>query len=461
MVDAMTILRGPILNPLPSGTVEFHFDGALSWDDLGRIAYIGDAAQLRGATGLEHRSRGVILPPFLDCHIHIPQWPIRGRFCDGVVGCPAEGRLLAGLNRNVFPFEARCAEHEHTIATVAAFREDTLAHGVVGGAAYMTVHAPAVARALADLPATWSVGLVLMNMNCPAYLRTDEANLERDVESLASEFGRRMIMTDRFAVAVDSPLRRRAVAQAARFGLRMQTHLNEQLREKAFVEQTLYPDASSYTDVYARDGLLQRDTIMAHCIHMRDAEFDQLAAAGAVIAHCPTSNSLLGSGIMRLDDVIERNIPYAICTDVGASPTTSILCEMAQFLKVHAGRSRRATPSEALIRTTIQAAEMLGLADRLGTFAPGRPASFIEVQCDVDSLRGMDVDGVILAALLAMDKAGPPARPEFEALAKGGLDSGVELEWIADDFNATAARLDRKVNRVTLDGKAAWERSAG
>ncbi|HSV15580.1 MAG TPA: amidohydrolase family protein [Tepidisphaeraceae bacterium] len=459
MSCSTTTLRGPILNPLPSGTVEFHQNGALQWDEHGRITYIGDAAHLPATPARNVQSCGVILPPFLDCHIHIPQWPIRGRFCDGVVGCPAEGRLLAGLNRNVFPYEARCAEPVHTIETVAAFREDTLAHGVVGGAAYMTVHAPAVAQALHDLPATWSVGLVLMNMNCPAYLRTDETNLDRDVESLAREFGRRMIVTDRFAVAVDSPLRRRAVALAERFGLRTQTHLNEQLREKELVERTLYPDAASYTDVYARDGLPQREAIMAHCIHMRDAEFDQLAAAGAVIAHCPTSNSLLGSGIMRLDGVIDRNIPYAICTDVGASPTTSILCEMAQFLKVHAGRSRRATPSEALVRTTIKAAEMLGLADQLGTFAPGRPASFIEVDCDVDALRGASADEAILTALLAMNQSGPPARPEFESLAKGSLDTGAELDWITNDFNAAAERLDRKVNRVTLEGQSAWERT--
>jgi guanine deaminase len=459
MDASLTTLRGPILNPLPSGVVDFHLDGALRWDKNGRITFIGDAANLPRVPSHERRSRGVILPPFLDCHIHIPQWPIRGRFCDGVAGCPAEGRLLAGLNKNVFPYEARCAEEPHTIKTIAAFREDTLAHGVVGGAAYMTVHTAAAARALRDLPATWSVGLVLMNMNCPAYLRTDEVNLERDVESLAREFGRRMIVTDRFAVAVDSPLRRRAVALAEKFGLRMQTHLNEQPREKALVEQTLYPDAASYTDVYARDGLLQRDAIMAHCVHMRDAEFDQLSAAGAVVAHCPTSNSLLGSGIMPLDRVIERRIPYAICTDVGASPTTSILCEMAQFLKVHAGRSEHATPSEAVVRTTIAAAEIMGLADQLGTFAPGRPASLIEVACDVETLGGKTADQVILTALLEMHASGAAARAEFEALAKGGLETGAELDWITDDVNETAARLDRKVNRVTLDGRTAWERS--
>src|SRR5204862_6011089 len=111
---------------------------------------------------------------------------------------------------------------------------------------------------------------------------------------------------------------------------------------------------SSYTDVYARDGLLDHDAILAHCVRMRDAEFDLLAAKrGCAIAHCPTSNTLLGSGIMPLDKVLARGIPYAICTDVGASPTTSLVNEMVQFLRVHRGRSAAATPREALFRATL------------------------------------------------------------------------------------------------------------
>ena len=179
----------------------------------------------------------LILPPFLDAHIHIPQHPIRGRFMDGCPPHPAEGRLLWGLEHNVFPTESRCGEEAHTREVVKQFLADTLAQGVVGGAAYMTVHASAARIALDILPDTWSVGLVLMNMNCPAYLRTNEATLDRDVAELAQDFGRRLIVTDRFAVSVDSPLRTRAVALARKYGLRMQTHLNEQLAEKTFVEK--------------------------------------------------------------------------------------------------------------------------------------------------------------------------------------------------------------------------------
>src|SRR5216110_3035226 len=125
MDDALTTLRGPILNPLSSGVVNFYPDGVLQWDANGCITFVGETGGLPVVPSRTLQSHGVILPPLLDCHIHIPQWPIRGHFCDGIVGCPAEGRLLAGLNRNVFPVEARCADPAHTIETVAKFREDT------------------------------------------------------------------------------------------------------------------------------------------------------------------------------------------------------------------------------------------------------------------------------------------------------------------------------------------------
>jgi guanine deaminase len=289
------------------------------------------------------------------------------------------GKLLNGLKRNVFPAEARCNDAATAERVVRGFLADTLRHGVVGGAAFMTPSAAATEVALSVLPEAWSVGLVLMNQNCPPNLCTDAPNVEADHERLAARFGRRLIVTDRFAVAVNSPLRRRGAALARRLGLRAQTHLNEQPAEKAYVETELYPNAGSYTDVYLKDGLLDHQCILAHCVHMRAGEWQVVRDTGSVVAHCPTSNLLLGSGVMPLDAVLDRGIPYAIATDVGASPTVSMLAEMARFLAVHAGRSTRATPAEALYRATLAPAEILGLDQQLGRLEAGRPMSFIEV----------------------------------------------------------------------------------
>jgi len=479
--NGLQIVRGPLLDPRADGTVHYEADGAIAGEG-GKIVAAGawsDVAARLGETAAA-RARaadGYLVPPLLDAHIHIPQHPIRGRFLEGIEGSPPEGPLLAGLNRNVFPAEGRCEERTAAEEIVARFAEDTLRHGTIGGAAYMTVHAPAARVALERLPAEWSVGLVLMERNCPEYLRTDQANLERDVEELAGDFGRRLIVTDRFACAVDSPLRRRGTALAAKFRLRMQTHLNEQVSEKR-VTEALFPEADHYTDIYRRDGLLAREPIVAHCIQMTEAEWDMLAEfaapeaprQGAAIAHCPVSNTLLGSGVMPLDEVVAREIPYAICTDVGASPTTSLLAEGAQFVRVHAGRSRTATAERALWGITLGPARILGLDDRLGSFDTGKEFSFIEVKRPtgpgVDKQGGAaNVEQAIVEGLLELSagdidvyRSGGRLGTIVDRLQQRGLEVGENLGRLTADFAGTARRLDDKIVRVTLAGRTAWER---
>ncbi len=456
------LFRGPILNPQPNGTVDYYPDGVLV-ADAGKIVWVGAMNDLPAAfAGLPvWRSEGVLLPPFLDLHTHFPQHPIRGCFTHNIEGDPDEGRLLAGLRRNVFPVEARCADGEYTERLVAAFARDTLSHGVVGGAAYGTVHAAAAGAALRLLPDLWSVGLVLMNANCPEYLRTQEEALGRDIAILAQAHGTRLIVTDRFAVSVTTPLRKQAAAHARAHGLRMQTHLNEQRAEKALVEQVLYPEYESYTDVYRRDGLLERQPIVAHCIQMTPPEWRMLTDAGAAIAHCPTSNTLLGSGVMPLDD-LPAATPYAICTDVGASPTCSMLCEMAQFLKVHAGASGRATPEEALYRATLAPAQILGVADRIGTFAPGMPLSFIDVALPVETALPppRTASEAILTLLGRTAACGrePEVTQAMERLRRDGLPHGKPLTHLTEDVHQTARRLNDSVLRVVLDGRPRWQR---
>ena len=466
MIAGLRAIRGPLLTPRADAGVDYWPDAVLVGDDRGRIVAVGPwdevSARLNLAGPEVPASAGIILPPLLDAHIHIPQHPIRGRFAEGIGADPPGGRLLASLERNVFPAEGRCEAPAHARHVVAAFAADTLANGVVGGASYMTVHARATQIALEQLADTWSVGLVLMNSHCPEYLRTDEHVLAADVAALAGDFGRRCIVTDRFAVSVSTPLRQAGVALARRHGLRMQTHLDEQRTEKRLVEESLYPDAGSYTGVYARDGLLDCDAILAHCIHVRPEEVDLLVDTPSAIAHCPVSNTLLGSGVMPLDVIRAAGIPHCLCTDVGASPTTSLFCEMAQYLKVHASSSVAATPEEALRLVTVAPAQILGLADRLGTFSPGMDYSFIEAACDVPP--PATAREAILHGLLQMTEAeldawrdDNPRAAAVRRLRVEGLDQGSDLALLDADVRATAARLEGRVRRVTRAGRVVWE----
>jgi len=463
------VIFAPILNPRGSGIVEFLPTGAIACDENGFITYVGDAGGVwhQGITpDTPHRAtRNFVCPPFLDAHTHIPQHPIRGRFMDGITNHPPEGRLLAGLNKNVFPAEARCADENYAERVATDFAKDAMAHGVVGGAAYASIHMVATHLALQKTYPLWRVGLVLMEMNCPENLRLDIPQAERDMRYIAESFGERAIVTDRFAVAVGSDMRRMAARLADKFSLRTQTHLNEQLREKAYVEKYLYPKAGSYTEVYLHDGLLDREgAILAHCIHNTPNELAILARQRCAVAHCPTSNTLLCSGVMPLDAIADSGIPYALCTDVGASPTMSMLAEMAQYLKVHAGRSRRATPSEALCRVTVEPAEILGLNEYVGPLDVGRRMSLIEVEPFGEVSPAATADEAILSNLLGMREADlnhADRRLAIDALATVQLDAGPQLKLLEEDVRATAARLEDRVISVTLDGWQAWRRTAG
>lgn len=466
----MPFLRGLLLNPLPDGFVQLLPDALIRSDNSGRVTWLGAwadrPAEIRMAGADVPRCRGILCPPFLDIHLHIPQHPIRGRFTQGVPPNAPEGRLVAGLYRNVFPQERRAEDPVYAEGVIREFLADTLAQGVVGGSAYMTVHAPATRAALRLLPESWSVGLVLMDQNCPEYLRTDTANLAQDVEALAAEFGRRLVLTDRFAVSVSTPLRKQAAELAGRLGLRMQTHLNEQRSEKRLVEQVLYPEFASYTDVYRRDGLLGHAPILAHCVQMCPEEWDLLAESGAAVAHCPVSNTLLGSGVMPLEPFYERGIPYALATDVGASPSTSLLVEMAQFLLVHHGQPP-ATPTEALWRVTRAPAEIMRVEGDLGGFAEGKPLSYIEIESDFTPRTDSTADEVILCGLLRTSAAelaawaeAPAMRDALARLRSSGLDADADLARVRRYVNAARNRLEGRVLRVVLRGETIFTRSS-
>jgi guanine deaminase len=448
MKDRSQTIHGPVLNPRADGSVDFLADGEMSCDANGIITFIGARKTFANSLASSRKSDGIILPPFLDAHIHIPQHPIRGHFMDGIGENPEHGRLLAGLNRNVFPAEAKCASRDVAEQVVADFARDTLAQGVIGGAAYMTVHFDATDIALSRLSDFWRVGLVLMEQNCPDYLHVDAQRVDAQMKALAEKFGKRYVVTDRFAVAVGSDLRRRAAKLARDLGVGTQTHLNEQLREKALVEQTLYPQYESYTDVYHRDGLLDSFNILAHCIHMTQAELELLSDRQSLIAHCPTSNTLLCSGIMPLDHIVAWDLDFVLCTDVGASPTTSMLAEMAQFLKVHARRSKLATPSQALYRATLAPASWLGVPT--GTFEVGKPMSFLEVATTAQHFTS--ADDAITRGLL--DYAFDPKLTEpLDQLARATLDVGPQFDLLERDVRETAKRMEQKRISVTLQGE--------
>ena len=460
------VVRGPVLVPRPDRTVELITDGVLAGDD--RVDFVGSVDAFRAAHGgyrLPPAVDGVICPPMLDLHTHLPQHPIRGHFDDGVAagerGDDDAGRLLLSLQRNVFPAEEKFADLGRARQITDAFVADTLANGVIGGSLFLTVNAEAAFDTMARLHPLWHGGMVLMDRHCPPGLRSGPY-VQSDLRNLAESLGRRLVVTDRFAIATSSALRQYGASIAREFDLMTQTHLNEQLAEKRLVEEELYADAESYTHVYLRDGLLDTRAILAHCLHMTPPEWAILQSRRAVVAHCPTSNALLGSGVMDLDEVIARGLDCALCTDVGASPTVSLLAEMAMFLFVHRGRSAYATACEALWRTTYAPAQVLGDRDATGGFTIDGPMSFAVFDLDATPAGKTSASAeALIADRLLRGQACRAIEPNPEAVAdlitgRPGRDSLAAFHTYAGGLTRL---LSGRCQRVVVAGETLFARS--
>ena len=168
------------------------------------------------------------------------------------------------------------------------------------------------------------------------------------------------------------------LALAGRFiradpSLYMQTHLAENRAEVAWVRE-LFPEARSYLDVYARFGLLHDRSIYAHGIWLDDADRAALAAAGAQIAHSPSSNLFLGSGLFAWRAAQAAGVHVSLATDVGGGTHLSMLRTMADAYKVQALQGERLTAWVALHAATRGAAEALQLGREIGSFDTGTAA---------------------------------------------------------------------------------------
>ncbi|MFT4622951.1 MAG: guanine deaminase [Myxococcota bacterium] len=258
---------------------------------------------------------GVLIPGFVDAHLHFPQTRIVGS---------ASGPLLDWLATSTFPEEERFAEPSHAALVARHFVDRMAAAGTTLCMAYGSVH-PAAADALFTALAASGLraiaGPVLMDAHSPAALTLPADVALPALEALADRWHGhddrlQVAVIPRFALSCTPEMLRRAGELARRRGLWVSTHLAENVVECAVARERF--DAPDYLSIYEDAGLLQEKSVYAHCIHLSDDEWDRFAASGAVVAHCPDSNDFLGSGGMPLGAVQERAIPLAIGTDVAA-----------------------------------------------------------------------------------------------------------------------------------------------
>ena len=308
----MPRLRTRLLTPDGPDRARWLPDALVEIDPAGRITAVGP---WDGGPCDQDLRPGVLTPGFVDVHLHYPQTRILGS---------ASGPLLDWLQASTFPEEAAFADTAHAATVARAFTAALAAAGTTLCQAYGSVH-PQAAQALFEALDARGLraiaGPVLMDQGAPQALLLPAERALPALEALVDRWhghdGRLQVaVIPRFALSCSRAMMEGAAALARDRGLWVATHLSENPAECR--ETTAMFGARDYLEVYERAGLVHDHTVLAHCIHLSPGEWDRLAAAGAVVAHCPDSNDFLGSGGMPLAEVDARGIPLGLGTDVAA-----------------------------------------------------------------------------------------------------------------------------------------------
>lgn len=356
-----------------------YFEDGLLLVENGQISAVGHAKDLLPALAsnvevTEYRD-ALITPGFIDTHIHYPQ--------TGMIAAYGE-QLLDWLNTYTFPTEKQFADKAHAADVANIFLKELLRNGTTTALVFGSVHKQSVDaffEASEALNLRMIAGKVMMDRNAPDYLTDTAQSSYADSKELIERWhGKARLhyaVTPRFApTSTPEQLTYAGKLLQEYPGLYMHTHLSENLDEIAWVK-ALFPEQKGYLDVYDHFQLLSERSMFAHGVHLCDEECQRLAQTGSAIAHCPTSNLFLGSGLFNLKQAEQFKVNVGLGTDVGAGTSFSMLQTLNEAYKVQQLQRNKLNPFKSLYLATLGGARALRLEDKIGSFASGNDADFI------------------------------------------------------------------------------------
>jgi guanine deaminase len=384
---ATTAIRGPALTftgdvfAAGPAALRYESDAIVAFAD-GHITHFGAASSVRaqlppGIHIEEHGADSLILPGFIDCHVHYPQTQIIGAFGE---------HLLEWLEKYTFVAEQKFADAAHARVVADVFLDACLRAGTTTVASFCTVHPESVDAFFAAASARQMRvigGKSLMDRHTPDTLRDTAQTGYDDSKALIDRWhgkGRNLYaITPRFApTSTPAQMELAGALWAERPGTYLQSHVAETRDEVDWVRQ-LFPERKSYVDVYDHYRQLGPRAIYGHGIWLTERELKRLAESGTALAHCPTSNMFLGSGLFNLKDAkrADRAVRVGLATDVGAGTSLSMLQTMGAAYKTAQLNNNVLTASQAFYLATRGAAQALYLDDKLGSLAVGMEADVI------------------------------------------------------------------------------------
>jgi guanine deaminase len=423
----MTLYRGTFIdtpeNPFDGGGLRVDSDAGLLVED-GMIVARGPFVEIRQAHPAEQvvdLRDGVVLPGFVDTHVHFPQ--IRAV---GGLGLP----LLEWLDRYALPEEARMADVDYASGVANEFVRGLAAAGTTSALVFGAHYADAVDTlfdAASKVGLRVTSGLVLSDRLLRPELLTTPVRAYAESLALANRWhgvGRnRYAVTPRFSLScTDELLATCHDLMEAIPGALFTSHVNENEAEIASVADLF--GGCDYVTTYDRHGLVDRRTVLAHNVHPTDVELKMLAVGGATVAHCPTSNAALGSGLFPLTRHLQYGVRVALGSDVGAGTGFSLLKEGLQAYfcqQLQGDQGRPLSAAHLLYLATTAGAEALDLP-QVGHLSVGH-------HFDAQLLRPAEGSPLAVAITHAEDTE--------EALARIftlGTPADVQAVWINGDL---------------------------
>ena len=238
--------------------------------------------------------------------------------------------------------------------------------------------------------------------------------------------------------SVTESIMRASAELASTHDVRLHTHLAETIDEEEFCREKFGLRTVDYLESV---GWLSPRTWLGHGIHFDDSEIARLGAAGTAVAHCPSSNMRLASGIARVVELEEAGVPVGIGVDGSASNDSSnMILEARQALYLQRLKygAEAVTPARALGWATRGSARALG-RDDIGEIAPGKQADLAFYKLDELRFSGSH-DPLSALLLCAADRADRVMVGGAWRVIDGQIE-GLDITALISDHRQAATRL--------------------
>jgi 5-methylthioadenosine/S-adenosylhomocysteine deaminase len=324
-------------------------------------------------------SGAAVLPGFVQTHIHLCQTLLRGAADDL--------SLIDWLKKRIWPMEAA-----HTKESIRASAQLGIAELIKGGTTCALTmetvrHTEEVLRVVDESGFRATVGKCMMDKGdeMPAALHENSrASIDESLALIEAWNGKgegriRCCFAPRFAVSCTRELLAEVATLARDRGVMIHTHASENKTECEIVERESGKRNVAYLDSL---GISGAHVVLAHCIHLATEEMEILARTKTNVAHCPSSNLKLGSGLARVAEMLARNVPVSLGAD--GAPCNNRL-DMFTEMRTAALLQKLAHGPEILPATitlqmaTIEGARALGLENEIGSLEVGKRADVIVV----------------------------------------------------------------------------------